>query len=211
LEVHASRVSGGGRVLGFVGLVQDITERHERERRQRWEAEHDPLTGCLNRRGFERRLAAACEVSRRREDADLALILLDLDYFKIVNDSAGHAAGDEMLQRVSDLLREAVRDEDAVARLGGDEFAILLGATREAVVREVAERLRTRLAELRFAYAGHTFTTSASLGVALHEPDEDGLALMERADRASYRAKQEGRNRVVMARVTSEGFSLESD
>lgn len=208
LEVHASRVTLAGRPLGFVGLVQDITERHERERRQRWEAEHDPLTGCLNRRGFERRLAAACEAGRRRDDAALALILLDLDHFKVVNDSAGHAAGDEMLQRVSDLLREAVRDEDAVARLGGDEFAILLGATREAVVREVAERLRTRLAELRFAYAGHTFTTSASLGVALHEPDEDGRALMERADRASYRAKQEGRNRVVMARAAPEAISL---
>jgi len=116
-----------------------------------------------------------------------------------------------MLQRVSDLLREAVRDEDAVARLGGDEFAILLGATREAVVREVAERLRTRLAELRFAYAGHTFTTSASLGVALHEPGEDGRALMERADRASYRAKQEGRNRVVMAQGEHSSLPLMGD
>ena len=203
LEVHASRVALAGRTLGFVGLVQDITERHERERRQRWEAEHDPLTGCFNRRGFDRRLVAACEASRRRSDAVVALILLDLDHFKVVNDTAGHAAGDEMLRRVSDLLREAVRDEDAVARLGGDEFAILLGATRETEVREVAERLRGSLAEMRFSYAGQAFTITASLGVALHETDEDGRALMERADRASYRAKRGGRNRVEMAEPTS--------
>jgi diguanylate cyclase len=201
LEVHGSRVSGAGRGLGYVGLVQDITERHERERRQRWEAEHDALTGCLNRRGFARRLAVACELSRRRADHPLALVMLDLDHFKVVNDSAGHVAGDRLLQEVADALGQAVRDEDAVARLGGDEFAILLASAPPPVAREVAERIRLRLAGLAFEQEGRVFRISASLGVAMFEGEEgdSDRALMDRADRASYLAKSGGRNRVVMA------------
>ncbi|MGJ7457982.1 sensor domain-containing diguanylate cyclase [Halomonas sp. RA08-2] len=199
LEVHASRVSGGGRVLGFVGLVQDITDRHEREQRQRWEAEHDPLTRCFNRRGFARRLAAACDLSRRRADHALALVMLDLDHFKEVNDSAGHAVGDELLQRVAEALGDAVRGEDAVARLGGDEFAILLAGASPEVAQEIAKRVRQRLATIDFRHGGRRFGVSASLGVALLTEDDNDASLMERADRASYRAKQSGRNRVVMA------------
>ncbi|WP_445000696.1 sensor domain-containing diguanylate cyclase [Halomonas mongoliensis] len=200
LEVHASPVSGGGGVLGYVGLMQDVTDRQERERRQRWEAEHDALTRCLNRRGFGRRLAAACELSRRRADHSLALVMLDLDHFKEVNDSAGHAVGDELLQRVAELLEEAVRDEDAVARLGGDEFALLLADAPDAVALEVAERVRSRLAALDFSHDGRRFRVSASLGVAMFQRDDDDRTLMARADKASYAAKQGGRNRVVMAR-----------
>ncbi|QTF91798.1 diguanylate cyclase [Halomonas sp. BM-2019] len=201
LEVYGSRVSGVGRGLGYVGLVQDITERHERERRQRWEAEHDALTGCLNRRGFARRLAAACERSRRRADHPLALVMLDLDRFKVVNDSAGHVAGDRLLQAVAEALGEAVRDEDAVARLGGDEFALLLAASPPETACEVAERIRRRLVGLAFEHEGRVFRISASLGVAMFEGEEgdSDRALMERADRASYLAKSGGRNRVVMA------------
>lgn len=198
-EVHASRVSGGGRVLGYVGLVQDITDRHQREQRQRWEAEHDPLTRCLNRRGFVRRLKAACELSRRKADHTLALVMLDLDHFKVVNDSAGHAVGDELLQKVAAVLGDAMRDEDAVARLGGDEFAMLLpGASNEAA-REIAERVRQRLVAIDFRHGGRRFPVSASLGVAFFSEDDNDVSLVERADKASYRAKQEGRNRVVMA------------
>ncbi|PWV78216.1 diguanylate cyclase domain-containing protein [Halomonas sp. A11-A] len=199
LEVHANRVSGGGRVLGYVGLVQDITDRHEREQRQLWEAEHDPLTGCLNRRGFARRLAAACALSRRKADHALALVMLDLDHFKEVNDSAGHAVGDTLLQRVAEVLHDTVRDVDAVARLGGDEFAILLAEASRAVAGEVAERVRQRLAEIDFRHGGRRFGISASVGVALFSEEDDDVSLMERADQASYRAKQGGRNRVVMA------------
>ena len=200
LEVHASPVSGGGQVLGYVGLVQDVTERQERERRQRWEAEHDALTRCLNRRGFARRLEAACELSRRRADHVLALVMLDLDHFKEVNDSTGHAVGDALLQRAAEALEEAVRDGDAVARLGGDEFALLLAGASSQVALEVAERVRERLAALDFAHGGRRFRTSASIGVAMFEGDDDDRTLMARADRASYQAKRGGRNRVVMAR-----------
>ncbi|WP_416137615.1 diguanylate cyclase domain-containing protein [Halomonas sp. HK25] len=199
LEVHVSRVSGGIRVLGYVGLVQDITDRHEREQRQRWEAEHDPLTRCLNRRGFSRRLAAACDLSRRKTDHALALVMLDLDHFKVVNDSAGHTVGDELLRRVAEVLHDAVRDEDAVARLGGDEFAILLAGASTEVAQEVAERVRQRLATIDFRHGGQVFRVSGSLGGAIFTEADDDASLMERADRASYGAKQSGRNRVVMA------------
>src|SRR5690554_8098842 len=145
---------------------QGKVQRQERERRQRWEAEHDALTRCLNRRGFARRLQAACEFSRRRADHSLALVMLDLDHFKEVNDSAGHAVGDELLQQVSEVLEEAVREEDAVARLGGDEFALLLGDASDAVALEVAERVRARLAALDFSHDGRRFRTSAKIGRA---------------------------------------------
>ncbi len=199
LEVHASRVSGGDRVLGYVGLVQDITDRHEREQRQRWEAEHDPLTRCLNRRGFARRLKAACDLTRRKADHAFALVMLDLDHFKEVNDSAGHAVGDRVLQRVAEVLGDAMRDEDAVARLGGDEFAVLLSGASGEAAREIAERLRQRLAAIDFRHGGRLYRVSASLGVSCFTEDDNDTSLMERADKASYRAKQAGRNRVVTA------------
>lgn len=206
LEVHISPVSGGGGMLGYVGLIQDVTERKERERRQRWEAEHDPLTRSLNRRGFARRLESACELSRRRSDYSLGLVMLDLDHFKEANDSAGHALGDELLQRVAETLEETVREGDAVARLGGDEFAVLLAGASPRVALEVAERVRERLAALDLAHGDRRFRVSASLGVAMFQGDDDGMTLMARADRASYQAKHGGRNRVVMAGGASAGL-----
>jgi diguanylate cyclase len=199
LEVQASRVELGEIPLGFVGLVQDITERHERETRQRWEAEHDPLTGCLNRRGFELRLEEACTRHRRESDLTLSLILLDLDHFKLVNDTAGHGAGDVLLKRIGSLLQEAVRQQDAVARLGGDEFALLLPACPLRQAREIAERVRERIAQLDLRVDGQRLRVTASLGVSrLERQDCDGMALVKRADRASYHAKRQGRNRVVV-------------
>src|SRR5690554_680585 len=186
------------RQIALVG--QGKVQRQERERRQRWEAEHDALTRCLNRRGFARRLEAACELSRRRADHVLALVMLDLDHFKEVNDSAGHAVGDALLQRAAEALEEAVRDGDAVARLGGDEFALLLAGASSQVALRSEERVRERLAALDFAHGDRRFRTSASIGVAMFEGDDDDRTLMARADRASYQAKRGGRNRVVMAR-----------
>ena len=152
-------------------------------------------------------METACEFSRRRTDHSLALVLLDLDHFKEVNDSAGHALGDELLQQVSEVLEEAVRDEDAVARLGGDEFALLLGDASDAVALEVAERVRARLVALDFSHDGRRFRVSASIGVAMFQSDDDDRTLMARADKASYAAKQGGRNRVVMARGAPAGLA----
>ncbi|WP_234292705.1 sensor domain-containing diguanylate cyclase [Halomonas alkalisoli] len=199
VEAQVSRVELGDTALGFVGMIQDITERHERETRQLWEAEHDPLTGCLNRRGFENRLEEACTLQRRDSDQILSLIMMDLDHFKPVNDTAGHAAGDELLRRIGRLLQETVRQQDAVARLGGDEFALLLPACPIERASDIAERIRQGIEALEFQADGHVFRVTASIGVSsLDEEDRDGGPLVKRADRASYRAKHKGRNRVVV-------------
>lgn len=205
LEAQVSRVELSDTALGFVGMIQDITERHERETRQRWEAEHDPLTGCLNRRGFENRLEEACALHRRESDKVLSLIMMDLDHFKPVNDTAGHAAGDELLRLIGQLLQEAVRQQDAVARLGGDEFALLLPACSLPRAREIAERIRQGIETLDFEAEGHAFRVTASIGVSsLSDDDRDGGPLVKRADRASYRAKHQGRNQVVVQAGRSE-------
>src|SRR5262249_36019941 len=125
VSIHATTITGpDGRQL-ILGQVQDITERRRFEDRLRHLADHDPLTGLLNRRSFEReveRPLAHC----RRYGANGALIVLDLDHFKYVNDSYGHSAGDELIVAVADALRMRLRETDVVARLGGDEFAALL-------------------------------------------------------------------------------------
>ncbi|MCG6658649.1 diguanylate cyclase [Halomonas campisalis] len=205
LEVQVSQVTLGETPLGFVGMVQDITERQARETKQRWEADHDPLTGCLNRRGFENRLEEACSMHRRDSDKVLSLIMMDLDHFKPVNDTAGHAAGDELLRRIGHLLQEAVREQDAVARLGGDEFALLLPGCPLEQAQEIAERVRERIAAIEFLAEGHSFRVTASIGVSRLGPDDrDGGPLVKRADRASYHAKRQGRNRVVVQDTLAE-------
>ncbi len=205
LEAQVSRVELEGTALGFVGMIQDITERHERETRQRWEAEHDPLTGCLNRRGFESRLEEACAMHRRESDKVLSLIMMDLDHFKPVNDTAGHAAGDELLRLIGELLQESVREQDAVARLGGDEFALLLPACPLERATEIAERIRQGIEAIEFQVDGHRFRVTASIGVSnLGVDDRDGGPLVKRADRASYRAKHQGRNQVIVQAGLSE-------
>lgn len=117
LEVHASQVRGSDQPLGFVGMVKDITERRQQEALQRWEAEHDPLTGLLNRRGFERRLEEAL-AEYAKTGTPSVLILFDLDHFKPINDQGGHALGDEMLRRIAQVVAWEVRRSDHVARQG---------------------------------------------------------------------------------------------
>ncbi|MFY0989662.1 diguanylate cyclase domain-containing protein [Halomonas sp. C05BenzN] len=199
VEVQGSPVRTAEQVLGYIGSVVDITERHRREQRSRWESEHDPLTGCLNRRGFEARLIPATRQQRRQSDMPLSLMMMDLDHFKRVNDTAGHAAGDEMLKRIGRLLSQTVRDSDSVARLGGDEFAILLPACPLLRARDIAERIREEVEHLDFRAGQHRFQVTVSIGIAvLGETDRSPSAFMQRADQASYQAKRQGRNRVVL-------------
>ncbi|QTP57102.1 diguanylate cyclase [Billgrantia sulfidoxydans] len=198
VEVHASQVLGNEQALGFVGMVKDITERRQQEALQRWEAEHDPLTGLLNRRGFERRLEEAL-AEYAKTGTPSVLILFDLDHFKPINDEGGHALGDEMLRRVAQVVAWEVRRSDHVARQGGDEFAVLLPSCTLKQAGEIAESLRRAVSEVTVTNEAKTYSITLSMGVtALQEGDEAAETVLARADEASYKAKAEGRNTVVI-------------
>jgi diguanylate cyclase (GGDEF)-like protein len=164
-----------------------------------WRAQVDELTGLLNRWALKR--ATTREIQRcTRANGTLALVMMDLDGLKEVNDTSGHGCGDVVLQAVGGVLQETVRAQDTVARMGGDEFCILLPDTELSEAVTVAERLRTEVQELVIRYRGETVRVRASLGVASSEHCElTWQALMDYTDAALYRAKREGRNRVVVA------------
>jgi diguanylate cyclase (GGDEF)-like protein/PAS domain S-box-containing protein len=181
-----------GRAVHVLGQMRDVTERREHEAQLRHLANHDPLTGLLNRRGFAAALTAHVARSRRYGPAG-ALLVLDLDGFKDVNDTHGHHAGDALLADVAAGLRERVRETDVLARLGGDEFAVLLPVETAAQAEVVARAL---VAVVRERGARHGVT--ASLGVAPVDATlADGDELLVRADRAMYAAKAAGRDRIA--------------
>lgn len=158
-------------------------------------ANTDGLTGIRNRRSFldaARLELAAC----RRSGRPATLLLIDLDQFKVVNDTGGHAAGDAVLVEVAGLLQRDRRESDVVARLGGEEFTILLTDTPLAAGEVVAERLRTSLAELEVGVDGRTYRLTTSVGLTPLLPSDDITDAMVRADTALYRAKRNGRDRV---------------
>lgn len=160
----------------------------------------DALTGLVNRRSFE--MALAREVDRVARSGESALLLvLDIDHFKAVNDTYGHAAGDLVIQAVAGALNQVVRPMDTVARVGGEEFAIVLPKCAAGFGATVAERLRERVAELRIEIAsGQVLAVTVSLGGAFAPQwvRSSSLLWMERADRQLYRAKAEGRNRACL-------------
>lgn len=164
------------------------------------QATHDALTDLPNRRAFEDALEQALNISVRRSTDSMVLCFIDLDRFKIVNDTAGHAAGDALLRKLATTIRTLVRNEDQIFRIGGDEFALLLqGCTRDEAV-ALANTLREAVAALRFEWEHKVFTVGASIGlVPLQDKiDSPGDALAA-ADMACYAAKKRGRNQVIVA------------
>ncbi|EPC01276.1 hypothetical protein L861_11930 [Litchfieldella anticariensis FP35 = DSM 16096] len=203
LEVQIRQVLDRGAPLGYVGTVKDITERREQEALQRWEGEHDPLTGLLNRRGFERRLEDAM-AEWRKAGTPSALILLDLDNFKPINDEGGHALGDEMLRRLAQVMAWEVRRNDHVARQGGDEFAVLMPSCTLAHAQGVAESLQKVVREVGVMHDGKEYRVTLSIGIAGFDDDDRSIDdIVKRADAACYQAKAQGRNKIVMANVAS--------
>lgn len=202
LEVSANLISYQEKDALCI-VVRDITERkqaenalRESERRLSWQATHDPLTELINRREFERRLEQAV-ISTKNSNEQHALCYLDLDRFKIVNDTCGHIAGDALLRQVSTLFKTGLRKTDTLARLGGDEFGLLLYQCPLEQALQIANMLRSRIHEFRFQWEDKTFTIGVSVGLVAINTDTENLAkVLSTADAACYAAKKQGRNQV---------------
>jgi diguanylate cyclase (GGDEF)-like protein/PAS domain S-box-containing protein len=183
-------------LLGTVLVFRDISKAQELSRKLSWQASHDALTGLYNRNEFEIRLAHAIQTAKQTA-LHHALLYLDLDQFKIVNDTCGHVAGDELLRHLTVLLLEVVRDNDTLARLGGDEFAVLLENCPLAQALRIADTFRETIQDFRFAWQGKAFNIGVSIGVVPIDADTESPAqVLSAADAACYAAKEKGRNRV---------------
>lgn len=171
------------------------------------QASHDPLTGLINRREFERRVEAALVAARDGDERHI-LCFVDLDRFKVVNDTSGHAAGDELLRQITQLLRQRVRSQDVLARLGGDEFGILLENCLLDDAIPVLESLRQSVEDYRFTWDNHVFSIGTSVGlVVVDEQVKSVVEAMSAADQACYAAKELGRNRLHVFQVGDQEFS----
>lgn len=185
-----------GKPVSLINLIEDITETRNAHERLSYQATHDLLTGLPNRRLFADRLEQVLACSRRREDM-VALFYFDLDGFKLVNDTLGHAFGDSLLQKVVRRLRGRVRECDTLARMGGDEFTLIVGGLANPdSIRSTAEKLLSAF-QSPFILKGYELFVGASIGVSVFPQDgKDVSALLRNADAAMYEAKRTGKNRI---------------
>lgn len=185
-----------GTRVGAIMVFHDVGHVRRMARQLSYQATHDALTGLYNRREFERLLELAMD-EVNLEGRSHSLCFLDMDQFKVVNDTCGHAAGDELLRKFSSILSETTRDSDVIARLGGDEFGILLKDCDLELALRIAEDLLHKARSLRFAWQGHSFDVGVSIGVVPVSVDVATIAeIISAADVACYAAKDAGRNRV---------------
>jgi len=185
-----------GSTIGFITVFRDVSEARQLHRQLHYQATHDALTGMINRREFERRLERLLD-SDREARPDAVLCFLDLDQFKVVNDTCGHSAGDELLRQVAELLRSHLRQRDTLARLGGDEFGVLLEHCPLSEAFRVANTIREAIQDFRFAWDDKSFSIGVSMGLVDLESAGDSLQeVLSAADAACYLAKEQGRNRV---------------
>ncbi len=186
-----------GQIIGVVLVFHDVSKAHEMARQMSWAATHDSLTGLHNRVEFERRLQSLAQHDGGNTAKRHALLYIDLDQFKVVNDTCGHAAGDQMLCQISALMQSRMRESDTLARLGGDEFGILLeNCPLEHAVR-IAEGVLESVGGYRFVWQEKSFVVGASIGlVEIAGHNLAPATLLAAADTACYAAKDEGRNRI---------------
>lgn len=196
IDFHPSAVRDqNGSMQYIVLLAHDVTESRAMTDQLAYQARFDELTGLVNRRAFTERLEAL--ESNDDTAGHTFLMFLDLDQFKVVNDTCGHAAGDELLRKVAKLITSCVREEDIVARLGGDEFALIIVGCTEDIALQRAENIRQEIQDLEFLWGQDVFRIGVSIGVVpISKTSQDWNELQQLADAACYAAKDAGRNRV---------------
>ena len=210
VEIAASPVKGpGNSISGTVVVFHDVSELRGLTRKMSYQATHDPLTGLINRREFERRLDEAMD-SAHAEEAVHMLFYMDLDRFKAVNDTCGHLAGDNMLREVAAVIRKEVRDSDFVGRLGGDEFGSLLVGCPIEKARQIATDICNAVSDYRFVWKDKIFNIGISIGlVEINHASGTLQDLMSAADSACYMAKQQGRGQVHIYSARDEAVARE--
>ena len=188
-----------GNLIGAVMVFHDISKERRLHRALHYQASHDALTGLINRREFENRLTAAVENSRQDADSRHVLLYLDLDQFKLVNDTCGHPAGDQLLRQITGVLQSRVRSGDTLARLGGDEFGVLLQKCSMDQALRIAENVRQAIRDFRFIWQDGVLEVGVSIGIVEINSETPTVAsVMSAADVACYSAKDSGRNRVQL-------------
>ncbi|ABB73636.1 bifunctional diguanylate cyclase/phosphodiesterase [Nitrosospira multiformis] len=186
-----------GSIIGVVLVFRDVSHAQKMAMEMRYQATHDALTGLINRHEFERRLKQVLERDKGADEH--TLLYLDLDQFKIVNDTCGHLAGDELLKQLTSLLQAKLRKDDTLARLGGDEFGLLLERCPRGSAFRVAEVLRQTVQEFRFVWEERIFSLGISIGLATFSGGEQTFSdVLRMADTACFLAKDKGRNRVQL-------------
>ena len=195
-HIRGSLLPDSDRRAGIIWIVEDVTEAHERNARLSWSATHDAMTRLANRGQFEKVLE---EATLRAGEQPFCALFIDLDRFKAVNDSAGHAAGDALLRDIAAQLQDRVRPSDTVARLGGDEFAVLLPHCPVKRAMDLADGLRAAINGYRLAWEGRSLSVGASIGLVHVDAGFASAAdVLKAADMACYAAKRDGRNQVVV-------------
>lgn len=193
-----------GVILGVVLVFKDVTESRRLSQKITHQAAHDALTGLINRQEFERRLARVYETAQT-EYSENVLCFMDLDRFKLVNDTCGHIAGDELLRQIAQLMNSVIRRRDTVGRLGGDEFGLLMEHCSEAEASRICKLIINEINEFSFNWDGSRFSVGISIGlVTIVHGSVSGQELMQSADSACYTAKETGRNKIHVYREEDE-------
>ncbi|HEY9849383.1 MAG TPA: EAL domain-containing protein [Leptolyngbyaceae cyanobacterium] len=200
--------SKNGEIIGSILVFHDVTSERCLTRQLSWQATHDALTGLINRQEFEQKLEQSLQNAKTQQQQH-TLCYLDLDRFKIINDTCGHLAGDELLRQVAALLQANVRMSDLLARLGGDEFGLLLYQCSIEQGMRVARTLRDAIQQFRFVWQDKTFTIGVSIGLtSIDEESQNITYVINAADAACYAAKNRGRNRIQIYQISDSELAL---
>ncbi len=208
IEDSAAPIRGkDGDIIGVVLVFRDVSQTRKMAAEMTYQATHDSLTGLINRREFERRVELSLQTGKLQLN-EHSLLYLDLDQFKIVNDTCGHVAGDELLRQLSSLLLTKLRQSDTLARLGGDEFGVLLNSCATPAALKIAEILRVTVSDFHFVWKDKSFSVGVTIGLVTFS--NDGITLtdvLQMADSACYVAKEKGRNRIQIYEAENQEFA----